>query len=254
MLIFEGEIFRPAAHNLNKRCIYTYLHLVWAENLSSLPRRHQPRSILSNVSDFPIAALPLVPSQDLASSSYSHRQCSGWECQEKASACRTIQTNWKCPLQVGSKNTTVKENWFCLGTLLVGSILPTRQGVRELRGLCKGNVSLWPPWKQDQSAIQQDSDQTLLVCFGKSPQRSLPCDWDPASVIPLLVSASYCLCCFHPSSPVHGILGFNVLFFNLNIAPLQPFCLSTTTLAAFNRSCMKLGLVCILINFGDLCF
>ena len=110
MLIFEGEIFRPAAHNLNKRCVYTSLHLVWAEKLSSLPSQHQSRSILSNVSDFPITALTPVLSQELASSSYSHRLYSGWEHREKESAWWTIQTNWKRPSQVGSKNATVTQN------------------------------------------------------------------------------------------------------------------------------------------------
>lgn len=80
-----------------------------------------------------------------------------------------------------------------------------------------------------------------------------------------MVSASVAFVTLTLHLPSAGFLALGYLFYYLlfiyllyillyRAAALQPFCLSSTTLAAFNGPCVKLGLVCILINFGDLCF
>lgn len=133
------------------------------------------------------------------------------EHQEKESEQWTIHTNWKQLSQAGNRNTTVTQNWFCLGHS--ASILPSRQGARDLHRLSMqkpiGHFCLHESRIQGHSATLT---KYCLACSGKSPQRSLQCDWNPATVFPTLVCASYCLSHFDPSSPICGILAFSVFF------------------------------------------
>lgn len=77
MLIFEGEIFRPVAHNLNKKCVYTSSPAMGRKTqISSQSTSAQVQ--LSSVSNLPITALPLALSEEPASSSDSHCQQAGF--------------------------------------------------------------------------------------------------------------------------------------------------------------------------------